>query len=146
MVSLKDVFYDESKTELKLEVLKKESLDDNHYKVDFELSFSFGYAEVSRTISWTQGDIATLKEQISNLNLQPGSGYITPQEPELTMFYVIDDHHDNDNKEEITLYITLDGGQINSQMGTETGASIKIVTTHQVLQSWINQLEEVFKA
>ncbi|WEG18798.1 hypothetical protein PQ478_10015 [Alkalihalophilus pseudofirmus] len=142
MVSLKDVFYDESKTELKVELMKKESIGDSNYKVDFILSFSFGYADVSRTISWTQGDIATLKEQISNLDLQPGSGYITPQEPELTMFYVIDEH----NKEEITLYITLDGGQINSQMGTETGATIKIVTTHHALKSWVNQLGKVFEA
>ncbi len=137
MVSLKDLNYDESKVELLMELQKKEMIEDV-LRMDIKILLSFGFSKIESNIVWTKEDIEILKKQIQSIEINK-TDEMSTLEPDLTFTYL---SSSDDN--EIALYISIDSGFINSNIGTESGPAIKMFTTKLDLLDWIKSIEMSF--
>ncbi|PWU68783.1 MULTISPECIES: hypothetical protein [Gracilibacillus] len=141
MVSLKDLHYDYSRVELKMELKEKVKVGAT-IRLSLDTYLSFGFSTIETNIIWTEQDIQLLKEQIQSIPLIGDSvDYLNGLEPDLSFIYIRSNDLANN---ELILFITLDSGQINHQIGTDSGPAIKLLTTQQELLKWITDLEMSF--
>lgn len=139
MITLFDMYYEESKAKMDMLLRNKEKNED-FVRLDIQVSFEFNLSTVESNIVWTEEDISILKEQIHEMSSESIVGTLSSLEPDLTFMYI----KDSEETEELTLYITLDSGLINSDIGTETGPTLKIITTEDKLIKWISNIEHSF--
>ncbi len=140
MIILFDMYYENSKVKMDMLLKNKEEIED-FVRLDIQVSFEFNFSTVESNIVWTQEDISILKEQIHEISSESIVGTLSSLEPDLTFMYIKDSEEET---EELTLYITLDSGLVNSAIGTETGPTLKIITTEDKLIKWINDIEHSF--
>ncbi|WP_144463791.1 hypothetical protein [Siminovitchia fortis] len=136
MILLKDVNYEESKTKLTTEIIRKNVVEDGITQVELKFVLNFGFGSVSRNITWTNYDIETVLSQIENID---GVGEISALEPDLSFFYT------EVEQDQYLLYVDLDAGVINSNMGTESGVSLKMQIKKDDLLKWINEIDASVK-
>jgi len=139
MITLFDMYYEDSKVKMDMLLRNKEKNED-FVRLDIQVSFEFNLSTVESNIVWTEEDISILKEQIHEMSSESIVGTLSSLEPDLTFMYI----KDSEETEELTLYITLDSGLINSDIGTETGPTLKIITTEDKLIKWISNIEHSF--
>src|SRR5690625_1527215 len=140
MITLFDMYYEDSKVKMDMLLRNKEKNED-FVRLDIQVSFEFNLSTVESNIVWTEEDISILKEQIHEISSESIVGTLSSLEPDLTFMYIKDSEEET---EELTLYITLDSGLINSDIGTETGPTLKIITTEDKLIKWISNIEHSF--
>lgn len=140
MITLFDMYYEDSKVKMDMLLRNKETIED-FVRLDIQVSFEFNFSKIGSNIVWTQEDINILKEQIHEISSGSTVGTLSSLEPDLTFMYINDFEEEN---EELNLYITLDSGLINNAVGTETGPTLKIITTKDRLIKWINNIEHSF--
>lgn len=121
--------------------LKNKDLIEDLLRFEVKVTFDFGFSQIISNIVWTQEDVNLLKEQIDSLNLGSTFGSFSPVEPDLSFVYFKEYEEDD---EVFTLYITLDSGQINNDIGTDTGPTLKMAVTKEKLVNWINEVEKEF--
>lgn len=146
MVSLKDVNYKDSRVQMNMKLNKKEKIEDL-LSLDIDVCFQFGFSKIESTIVWTQEDINILEKQIMEIPNQSNIGLLTTIEPDLSFtYYIIPNQEEIEDfsDKEIVLFITLDSGHINNNMGTETGPTLKIITTYREMTKWISNIKTIF--
>jgi hypothetical protein len=146
MVSLKDVNYKDSRVQMNMKLNKKETIEDL-LSLDIDVCFQFGFSKIESTIVWTQEDINILEKQIMEIPNQSNIGSLTMIEPDLSFtYYIIPNQEEIEDffDKEIVLFITLDSGHINNNMGTETGPTLKIITTYREMTKWISNIKTAF--
>ncbi|MFD1168599.1 hypothetical protein [Oceanobacillus caeni] len=146
MVLLKDKYYTDSKVQLDLKLNTKRQIEDT-LRLDINICFEFGFSKLESTIVWTQEDINILEKQINEISVQSPIGSLATIEPDLNfLYYLLPDQEDDKepSNKELALYLTLDSGLINNNIGTETGPTIKITTTKKELIKWINDIKDSF--
>jgi hypothetical protein len=146
MVSLKDVNYEDSRVQMNMKLNKKEKIEDL-LSLDIDVCFQFGFSKIESTIVWTQEDINILEKQIMEIPNQSNIGLLTTIEPDLSFtYYIIPNQEEIEDfsDKEIVLFITLDSGHINNNMGTETGPTLKIITTYREMKKWISNIKTAF--
>ncbi|MCU9602421.1 hypothetical protein OEV75_14615 [Caldibacillus kokeshiiformis] len=146
MVSLKDVNYKDSRVQMNMKLNKKEKIEDL-LSLDIDVCFQFGFSKIESTIVWTQEDINILEKQIMEIPNQSNIGSLTTIEPDLSFtYYIIPNQEEIEDfsDKEIVLFITLDSGHINNNMGTETGPTLKIITTYREMTKWISNIKTIF--
>jgi len=146
MVSLKDVNYEDSRVQMNMKLNKKEKIEDL-LSLDIDVCFQFGFSKIESTIVWTQEDINILEKQIMEIPNQSNIGSLTTIEPDLSFtYYIIPNQEEIEDfsDKEIVLFITLDSGHINNNMGTETGPTLKIITTYREMKKWISNIKTAF--
>lgn len=146
MVSLKDVSYEDSKVQMDIKLNNKEQIEDI-LRLNINVCFQFGFSKIESNIVWTQEDINILEKQIMEIPNQSNIGSLTTIEPDLSFIYYIipnQEEIEDFSDKEIVLYITLDSGLINNNMGTETGPTLKIITTYHEITKWINNIKSSF--
>lgn len=146
MVSLKDVNYKDSRVQMNMKLNKKEKIEDL-LSLDIDVCFQFGFSKIESTIVWTQEDINILEKQIMEIPNQSNIGLLTTIEPDLSFtYYIIPNQEEIEDfsDKEIVLFITLDSGHINNNMGTETGPTLKIITTYREMKKWISNIKTAF--
>ncbi|WP_368975863.1 hypothetical protein NST61_04815 [Caldifermentibacillus hisashii] len=146
MVSLKDVNYEDSRVQMNMKLSKKEKIEDL-LSLDIDVCFQFGFSKIESTIVWTQEDINILEKQIMELPNQSNVGSLTTIEPDLSItYYIIPNQEEVEDfsDKEIVLFITLDSGHINNNMGTETGPTLKMITTYREMTKWISNIKTAF--
>ena len=146
MVSLKDVNYEDSRVQMNMKLNKKEKIEDL-LSLDIDVCFQFGFSKIENTIVWTQEDINILEKQIMEIPNQSNIGLLTTIEPDLSFtYYIIPNQEEIEDfsDKEIVLFITLDSGHINNNMGTETGPTLKIITTYREMKKWISNIKTAF--
>ncbi|MCU9595500.1 hypothetical protein OEV82_13730 [Caldibacillus thermolactis] len=146
MVSLKDVNYEDSRVQMNMKLNKKEKIEDL-LSLDIDVCFQFGFSKIESTIVWTQEDNNILEKQIMEIPNQSNIGLLTTIEPDLSFtYYIIPNQEEIEDfsDKEIVLFITLDSGHINNNMGTETGPTLKIITTYREMKKWISNIKTAF--
>ena len=146
MVSLKDVNYEDSRVQMNMKLSKKEKIEDL-LSLDIDVCFQFGFSKIESTIVWTQEDINILEKQIMEIPNQSNVGSLTTIEPDLSItYYIIPNQEEVEDfsDKEIVLFITLDSGHINKNMGTETGPTLKMITTYREMTKWISNIKTAF--
>ncbi|AWI11516.1 hypothetical protein LI012_13165 [Caldibacillus thermoamylovorans] len=146
MVSLKDVNYEDSRVQMNMKLSKKEKIEDL-LSLDIDVCFQFGFSKIESTIVWTQEDINILEKQIMEIPNQSNVGSLTTIEPDLSItYYIIPNQEEVEDfsDKEIVLFITLDSGHINNNMGTETGPTLKMITTYREMTKWISNIKTAF--
>lgn len=146
MVSLKDVNYEDSRVQMNMKLSKKEKIEDL-LSLDIDVCFRFGFSKIESTIVWTQEDINILEKQIMEIPNQSNVGSLTTIEPDLSItYYIIPNQEEVEDfsDKEIVLFITLDSGHINNNMGTETGPTLKMITTYREMTKWISNIKIAF--
>jgi hypothetical protein len=146
VVSLKDVNYEDSRVQMNMKLNKKEKIEDL-LSLDIDVCFQFGFSKIESTIVWTQEDINILEKQIMEIPNQSNIGLLTTIEPDLSFtYYIIPNQEEIEDfsDKEIVLFITLDSGHINNNMGTETGPTLKIITTYREMKKWISNIKTAF--
>ncbi|MFP7223907.1 hypothetical protein SFC42_12500 [Priestia filamentosa] len=134
MVSLKDLYYSDSKVEFTVTLKSKEQIEEI-YRYNLISSMNFGYSRNSQEIVLTTLDIDTLIDQAKNINNSQSYGIITLLEPDLQFLYV------KSEDDLLELYITIDSGLVNAKMATETGPALKLITSKEKLITWINEIQ-----
>ncbi|RJS63114.1 WapI family immunity protein [Priestia filamentosa] len=134
MVSLKDLYYSDSKVEFTVTLKSKEQIEEI-YRYNLISSMNFGYSRNSQEIVLTTLDIDTLIDQVKNINNSQSYGIITLLEPDLQFLYV------KSEDDLLELYITIDSGLVNAKMATETGPALKLITSKEKLITWINEIQ-----
>ena len=104
--------------------------------LDVLLSLNFGKAfpKITQRLTLTMNDIRVLKEQIDNLS-QP-SGGISLIEPE---FYI---RYNRYMEGSIELFVVIDAGFANSNMGADSGPALRMMTTEEELKNWIDKITQ----
>lgn len=143
-IILQDLDYEYSKIELVIELNEKTILDDIYqFKLSVKFKLGSNYPEIIHNIIWSNLDIEKLYEQINSINLDvlgEQFGDITVYEPEFQIGYIMHPHVDNG----IILFITLDNGSANADISTETGPTLKMVTTIENLLVWVEEIKGIF--
>ncbi|RAS77311.1 hypothetical protein [Priestia endophytica] len=137
MVSLKDLYYSDSKVEFTFKLKDKRQIEEIH-RYNLISSMNYGYARNSQEIVLTNLDIDTLKEQVENINNE-SYGVITLMEPDIQFLYV------KSEDDLLALYITIDSGLVNAKMATDTGPTLKLITSKEKLITWVNDLQIMLK-
>lgn len=138
MVSLKDLYYSDSKVEFTFTLKDKKKIEEIH-RYNLISSMNFGYSRNSQEIVLTNLDIDTLKEQVENINNDQSYGVITLMEPDIQFLYV------KSEDDLLELYITIDSGLVNAKMATDTGPALKLITSKEKLITWVNDLQTMLK-
>ncbi|WP_285767109.1 hypothetical protein [Peribacillus sp. SI8-4] len=140
MITLLDLYYEDSKAKMGLMLKDKKNVEEI-IRMDIQVSFEYEFSVVKSDIVWTKEDIDLLKEQIYAIPSESTVGTIALLEPDLTFTYI--KNYEEENKK-LSLYVTIDSGLVNSHMGTETGPTLKIITTEDNLIKWIDNVEYSF--
>ncbi|KKB33387.1 hypothetical protein QY96_00525 [Bacillus thermotolerans] len=131
---------------MNMKLSKKEKIEDL-LSLDIDVCFQFGFSKIESTIVWTQEDINILEKQIMEIPNQSNVGSLTTIEPDLSItYYIIPNQEEVEDfsDKEIVLFITLDSGHINNNMGTETGPTLKMITTYREMTKWISNIKTAF--
>lgn len=133
MFFLKDEGFEYSKTQLKIEVIDIRNIED-FIQLQLRFTFDFSFETFSHEVTWSNHDIEAVVSQLENLHL---SGDITAIEPDISFSY--------QKREEnlYTFYIHFDNGMIHSNMGTDSGISLRLIINRQSLVDWARQLTKL---
>ncbi|PAD81619.1 hypothetical protein CHH57_18935 [Niallia circulans] len=134
MFFLKDEGFEYSKTQLKTEVIDINNLEDGFTQLQLRFTFDFNSGAFSHEVTWSNHDIELIVSQLENLRL---SGEITAIEPEISFSY------QKMEKNLYTFYIHFDNGMIHSNMGTDSGISLRLIVNRQSLVKWARQLTKL---
>ncbi|WP_054709361.1 hypothetical protein [Bacillus sp. JCM 19041] len=143
MYILRDQSYSESKVELILHVIDRETYDEDEIiAITGLIEFKYGNGGVyKQEISLTEEDFDILKNQLDNLDLSSPLNVLTLDEPDLSFFVLgeIEKEHPLD------LLISLDSGQAVSNIGTESGVALRMTVTVDEFNEWILNIKKSFK-
>ncbi|MEK4443558.1 MULTISPECIES: hypothetical protein [Niallia] len=136
MFSLKDEGFEYSKTKLKTEVIDIHNLEEGFPQLRLRFTFDFGSGTFSHEVTWSNPGIETALSQLENLHL---SGEISAIEPDISFSY--------QKMEEnlYTFYIHFDNGMIHSNMGTDSGISLRLIVHRQSLVKWTRQITKLLQ-
>lgn len=134
MFSLKDDSFEFSKTQLKTELIDKKKLDNDYTQLRLNFTFDFKIGSFSKDVTWSNHDIESVASQLENLDI---SDDISAIEPDISFSY-------RKLEENLyTFYINFDNGIINSNMGTDSGISLRLVVNRHSLLNWKNELTKL---